>query len=218
LEAAPDTPLIAYQSRLAHQKMPDVVLEALPSLLTQNIQFALVGDGDAGYEAGFRALAARYPGRVSAYIGYEEPRAHRMLAGADILLHPARYEPCGLGPIYAMRYGTLPIVRRTGGSADSVVDAVEQSIHCDTATGFAFERPTADDLIACTCRALALYQDPITWRKIQLCAMRRDFGWESPARAYIDLYRALVAATERATSEASTTQEPVPARLEPVAA
>jgi len=223
LEAAPDTPLIAYQSRLAHQKMPDVVLEALPSLLTQNIQFALVGDGDGGYESGFRALAARYPGRVSACIGYEEPRAHRMLAGADILLHPARYEPCGLGPIYAMRYGTLPVVRRTGGSADSVVDAVEQTIHCDTATGFAFERPTVDDLIVCTRRALALYQNPITWRKIQLCAMRRDFGWQGPARAYIALYRALVAgsaiggppATERATSEASA---PLAEQLEPVAA
>jgi starch synthase len=104
-----------------------------------------------------------------------------------------------------------------------VVDAVEQTIHCDTATGFAFERPTVDDLIVCTRRALALYQNPITWRKIQLCAMRRDFGWQDPARAYIALYRALVAgsaigdppATERATSEASA---PLAAQLEPVAA
>jgi starch synthase len=206
--------------------MPDVVLEALPDLLTQDIQFALVADGDAGYESAFCALAARYPGRVSACIGYEEPRAHRMLAGADILLHPARFEPCGLGPIYAMRYGTLPIVRRTGGSADSVVDAIEQTIHCETATGFAFEQPTADDLMACTRRALALFRQPIVWRKIQLSAMRQDFGWERPARAYVELYRALVAgsavderpATGGATSDASATRHPVPAPLEPVAA
>src|ERR1019366_2064778 len=92
-----------------------------------------------------------------------------------------------------MRYGTLPIVRRSGGTADSVVDAIEQTIHCETATGFAFERPTADDLIACVRRALALYHQPIAWRKIQLCAMRQDFGWERPAQAYVDLYRALAA-------------------------
>jgi starch synthase len=193
LEPAPDTPLIAFNSRLAHQKMPDILLEALPALLAEDIQFALVAEGEAGYETGFRDLAARYPGRVFVCIGYEEPRAHRLLAGADILMHPSRYEPCGLAPIYAMRYGTLPIVRRSGGTADSVVDAIEQTIHCETATGFAFERPIAGDLIASVRRAVALYRQPIAWRKIQLCAMRQDFGWERPAQAYIDLYRALVA-------------------------
>jgi starch synthase len=193
LEPLPDIPLIAFNSRLAHQKMPDILLEALPALLAEDVQFALVAQGEAGYESGFRDLAARYPGRVSVCIGYEEPQAHRLLAGADILLHPSRYEPCGLAPIYAMRYGTLPIVRRSGGTADSVVDAIEQTIHCESATGFAFERPTADDLIACVRRAVALYHQPIAWRKIQLCAMRQDFSWERPAQAYVDLYRALAA-------------------------
>jgi len=211
LDPAPDIPLIAFNSRLAHQKMPDIVLEALPALLAEDIQFALVAEGDVGYEAGFRDLAARYPGRVSVCIGYEESRAHRLLAGADILLHPSRYEPCGLAPIYAMRYGTLPIVRRSGGTADSVVDAIEQSVHCETATGFAFESPSADDLVACARRALALYRQPIVWRKTQLCAMRQDFSWERPAQAYVALYRALLAdsaavelhATEQATDEAN---------------
>ena len=211
LDPAPDIPLIAFNSRLAHQKMPDIVLEALPALLAEDIQFALVAEGDVGYEAGFRDLAARYPGRVSVCIGYEESRAHRLLAGADILLHPSRYEPCGLAPIYAMRYGTLPIVRRSGGTADSVVDAIEQSVHCETATGFAFERPTANDLVACARRALALYRQPIAWRKTRLCAMRQDFSWERPAQAYVALYRALLAdsaavelhATEQATDEAN---------------
>src|SRR5271167_2053731 len=147
--------------------MPDIVLEALPALLAEDIQFALVAEGEVGYESGFCDLAARCPGRVSVCIGYEEPQAHRLLAGADILLHPSRYEPCGLAPIYAMRYGTLPIVRRSGGMADSVVDAIEQSVHCETATGFAFERPTANDLVACARRALALYRQPIAWRKTQ---------------------------------------------------
>jgi starch synthase len=218
LDPSPDTPLIAFTSRLAHQKMPDIVLEAVPALLAEDVQFAFLAEGEAGYESGFRDLAARYPGRVSVCIGYEEARAHRMLAGADVLLHPSRYEPCGLAPIYAMRYGTLPIVRRSGGTADSVVDAIEHTIHCETATGFAFERPTADDLVACVHRTLVLYHQPVAWRKIQLCAMRQDFGWERPAQAYVELYRSLVAGSAAAevhapaTSEASTTQHPASTR------
>lgn len=201
LDPAPDRALIAFTSRLAHQKMPDIVLDALPSLLAQGVQFALVAEGQADYEAGFRELAAHHPGRVSVRIGYQEPQAHRLLAGADILLHPARYEPCGLVPIYAMRYGTLPIVRRTGGMADSVVDAIESSIHCENATGFAFDSPTADDLIACVHRALALYEKPTVWRRIQSCAMRRDFGWQRPTRAYVDLYRTLTVRSAAAETD-----------------
>ena len=142
-----------------------------------------------------------------------------------MLLHPSRYEPCGLAPIYAMRYGTLPIVRRSGGTADSVVDAIEDTIRCETATGFAFERPTADDLIACVRRALALYRQPIAWRKMRLSAMRQDFGWQRPAQAYVDLYRALVAgsavveepAIEPPASDAGTSQDPVVVGLETAA-
>jgi starch synthase len=91
-----------------------------------------------------------------------------------------------------MRYGTVPIVRRSGGTADSVVDAVEHTIECETATGFSFIHPCADDLIACVRRTLELYRQPIVWRKIQICAMQQDFGWKRPARAYFDLYRTLV--------------------------
>lgn len=189
-----DAPLIASMSRLAHQKMPDVVLEALPALLDQGIQFALVADGDGGYAGRFRELAAAYPERVSVRIGYEEGLAHRLLAGADMLLHPSRYEPCGLTPIYAMRYGTLPIVRHCGGMADSVVDSVETTIASGIANGFAFENTTAADLIACLRRAIQLYRQPTVWRKIQLCAVRQDFRWSHPARAYLDLYRSLVTA------------------------
>ena len=193
LEASADTPLIALMSRLAHQKMPDVVLDALPALLTEGIQFALVADGDAGYANRFRELAAHYPGQVSVRIGYEEALAHRLLAGADMLLHPSRYEPCGLTPIYAMRYGTLPIVRRCGGLADSVVDADLECIKSGTATGFSFNDATVDALIECVQRAISLHRQPIAWRKIRSCAMRQDFGWGRSAQAYAELYRSLVA-------------------------
>ena len=192
LEACPDAPLIAFTSRLAHQKMPDVVLDALPALLAEDVQFALVADGDAGYATHFRELAASYPGQVFVRIGYEEALAHRLLAGADMLVHPSRFEPCGLAPIYAMRYGTLPIVRRTGGLADSVVDADQKAIKCGTATGFSFNHPTEHDLIECMQRAISLYRQPIAWRKIRSSAMRQDFGWQRSAQAYASLYRASV--------------------------
>lgn len=193
LNASSDTPLMAFSSRLAHQKMPDIVLEALPATLAEGAHFALVAEGDPIYEARFRELAANHPGQVAVRIGYEEPLAHRLLAGSDMLLHPSRFEPCGLMPIYAMRYGTLPVVRHSGGMADSVVDGIEEAIHCEQATGFVFTHPTAEDLIACIRRTLAVYRQPIVWRKMQLCAMRQDFGWRRPAQAYVELYRRLVA-------------------------
>ena len=116
LDPTPDTPLVAFSSRLAHQKMPDTVLEALPVLLAEGVQFALVAEGDPVYETQFHELASRYPGRAAVRTDYNEPLAHRLLAGADILLHPSRFEPCGLAPIYAMRYGAVPVVRRSGGA------------------------------------------------------------------------------------------------------
>ena len=177
-------------SRLAHQKMPDTVLQSLPALLDQGVQFALVAEGETEYEGAFRALAAAHAGRVAIHIGHREPLVHRLLAGADILLHPSRYEPCGLVPIYAMRYGTLPIVRKTGGTADSVVDPHPDSI--DTATGFSFNQATVEDLVQCTQRALALSKRQDVWRKMQKRAMQQDFGWERSARAYARLYRSLV--------------------------
>ena len=107
-----DMPLMAFMSRLVHQKMPDVVLDVLPDLLEEGMQFVLVAEGENGYQTRFRELAARYPGRVAVKIGYREDLGHRLLSGADLLLHPSRFEPCGLVPIYAMRYGTIPLVRK----------------------------------------------------------------------------------------------------------
>jgi starch synthase len=158
------------------------------------MQFVLVAEGENGYQTEFRELAARYPGSVAVKIGYDEALGHRVLAGADMLLHPARFEPCGLVPIYAMRYGTIPLVRRSGGLADSVVDASPRAIRQGTATGFSFENASAEALLVCMERALSMYRQPISWRRIQSAAMRQDFSWHRSAEAYARLYRSLTGA------------------------
>jgi starch synthase len=192
LEVEPDAPLFAYLSRLAHQKMPDVVLESLPRLLDDGAQFALVAEGDGHYQDAFCKLAECYPGRAAVHIGYDEGKAHRLLAGSDMLIHPSRFEPCGLVPMYALRYGTLPIVRKSGGLADSVVDVSPESGTARTATGFVFENSSSTDLLACIERALDCYRQPISWHRLQVNAMNQDFSWERAAKSYMDLYQSLV--------------------------
>lgn len=191
LRADEHAPVMAFMSRIVHQKMPDIVLEAVPALIEQGIQFALVAKGDPGYEAGFRQLAERYPGRVAVSLQYTEALGHRLLAGADLLAHPARFEPCGLVPMYAMRYGTIPIVRNSGGTADSVRDAMHESIRNGTGTGFVFNGSSASEFSACTRRALSVYNQPILWRKLQSNAMAQDFSWRRSAQAYAQLYGSL---------------------------
>ena len=191
LAVAPDTPLIVYVSRVTDQKMADTVLDVLPAILERGAQFALLGRGDRRLEFRFQEIAQRFPGKLAARIGYEEPLEHRLHAAADLLLHPSRFEPCGLAPLYAMRYGTLPIVRGVGGLADTVTDADERTLRLGTATGFAFREPTAPAMLACIDRALAFYDQPVAWRKMQYRAMDQDFGWEASARDYLALYRKL---------------------------
>lgn len=196
LAIEPDAPLIAYVSRITDQKMADTVLDALPSILGQGAQFALLGQGDPALEGRFRDAAQRYPGKLAVRIGHEEPLEHRLHAAADLLLHPSRFEPCGLAPLYALRYGTLPIVRNVGGLADTVTDANETTLRLGAATGFAFREPTAPAMLACIDRALALYAQPVAWRKMQYEAMDQDFGWQASARDYLALYRRLAPEAE----------------------
>src|SRR5580704_5701011 len=118
--------------------MADILLDALPELLERDVQLALLGQGDPVLEALLRDMTLRYPGRMSVRIGYEEALAHRFYAGGDVLLHPSRFEPCGLTPLYALRYGTLPVVRHVGGLLDTIFDADEQSIRGEAANGFGF--------------------------------------------------------------------------------
>jgi starch synthase len=191
LEVDSEAALVVFVSRITEQKMADVVAVALPRIIESGAQCALVGDGDRLLEERFEVAARHHPSRIAFRIGYEEPLAHRVLASGDILLHPARFEPCGLTQLYAMRYGTLPVVRNTGGLCDTVVDAAERSIRQGTATGFAFESANATDMLHCIERALALYRQPLSWRKVQRQAMVQDFGWSESAHRYLALYRDL---------------------------
>ena len=189
LAVNPDAPLIGYISRITHQKMADVILSAIPWIAEQNAQLALVGEGDPALETQFAEAQERYGDRIAVTIGYDELLAHRLHAGCDILLAPARFEPCGLTQLYALRYGTLPVVRRTGGLADTVVDATHQTISDRTATGFIFDDTSLAGLLSATSRALTLYREPLTWRRLQLQAMAQDFSWDASAAKYISLYR-----------------------------
>ena len=193
LPVDPDIPLIGFVSRLTHQKMADVIGAALPWIVSQKAQFVLVGQGDPAIEAVFADAQERFGDSVAADIGYDEPLAHRLQAGSDILLAPARFEPCGLTQLYALRYGTLPIVRRTGGLADTVVDADTATIADRTATGFVFDEPTLPGLKGAISRALAIYREPLTWRRMQLHAMAQDFSWNVSAEKYISSYQELSA-------------------------
>lgn len=188
LPADPDKPLIGFVSRITHQKMADVILAALSWIAEQDAQFVVVGEGDAALESALSEVSSRHPDHLSVVIGYDEPLAHQLQAASDILLAPARFEPCGLTQLYALRYGTLPVVRRTGGLADTVVDATATAIADRSATGFVFDDADLGSLTAAIGRALALYREPLTWRRLQLQAMAQDYSWDTSAARYADLY------------------------------
>jgi starch synthase len=189
LDEAPGDPLFAVVSRLAEQKGLDLVLENVAHLIQRSAQLLVLGTGDPALEAGFKAAATAHPGRVATELNFDEGMAHRVLAGADVILVPSRQEPCGLTQLYALRYGALPLVRRTGGLADTVVDVDAQSIMDSTATGFMFEEPTPLILGETIDRACHLYrQDPGTWTQIQRQGMAQNFGWEASAKEYLNLY------------------------------
>jgi starch synthase len=187
-----DAPLVAFISRITHQKLADVVVPAVERIVGLGAQFAVVGDGDPALEDMLRGAAARHSGRIAAVIGYDETHAHRLYGAADIMLAPARFEPCGLTPIYAMRYGAVPIVRPVGGLVDSVLTDASGASPMGTATGFSFAGETADDLVACIAGAIAAYRHSGTWRGMQRRGMQQDFSWRVPARAYAALYRELL--------------------------
>jgi len=191
LEVDSEAALIVLVSRITEQKMADVVAAALPRIIESGAHCALVGDGDRDLEERFALAARRHLGRIAVHIGYDERLAHRVMASGDILLHPARFEPCGLTQLYGMRYGTLPVVRSTGGLRDTVVAATDRSIRRGMATGFVFESANALDILHCIEGALALYRRPLLWRKVQRHAMAQDFGWSDSARRYLALHRDL---------------------------
>lgn len=193
LEENPEAPLFTVISRLAPQKGLDMVLENAEYIASLGAQLAILGTGEPALEEGFRKVAKAHPDRVAVRVGFDEGLAHRFLAGADALLMPSRQEPCGLTQIYALRFGTLPVVRKTGGLADTVVDASPQNLADGTATGFVFEPDNAWVLGETIGRACALYhQNSRAWTEVQRRAMRQDFSWKASAGHYLDLYKGLV--------------------------
>ncbi len=185
-------PLFGAVTRLTPQKGLDLLLAALPGLVERGGQLVLLGSGDTDLERAFTAAAQTYPGQVGIMLGYDEALSHLIIAGSDSIVLPSRFEPCGLTQLYALRYGALPLVRRTGGLADTVVDANAVTLSNRTATGFVFDNETPDALLGAIQRAIALYSDPASWSSAVRQAMTRDFSWSASARRYVDLYRELV--------------------------
>jgi starch synthase len=186
--------LLAVVSRLTAQKGLDLVLAALPALVARGVQLVVQGTGEPALEAAFRMAQQAHPGRVHVHVGYDEARAHRLVAGADAIAVPSRFEPCGLTQMYGLRYGTLPLVRRVGGLADTVTDADDPA----GGTGFVFDAATPAAFERCALRAADAKRQPAAWQAMQARAMARQLSWALPAEAYLKLYADAVAERRRA--------------------
>ncbi len=195
LEVNGKATLMAMGSRLTHQKMADVAASAIPLALDAhpNLQVCVIGQGDKGLEQALLALEQRYPGRCGVHIGFDERTAHLLHAGADVLLHGSRFEPFGLTPLYAMRYGTIPIGSRVGGMVDTIRDPGKDATAAlmATATGILFDGEQPEDMAAAITRALVLRNRPAIWRAMQQNGMRADFSWLKTMPAYLSAYQAL---------------------------
>jgi starch synthase len=189
-----DGPIVTVISRLTWQKGMDVLALALDDLVAAGGRLALLGSGDAALESAFHAAAVRHSGRIGVRIGYDEPLSHLLQGGADAILIPSRFEPCGLTQLYGLAYGCVPVVARTGGLADTVIDANEAAIAAGVATGIVFDGVTPEALTRAIRRTIALHGRPDAWTKLQRSGMTADFSWGQSGRRYADLYRSLTAA------------------------
>jgi starch synthase len=187
-------PLLGVVSRLTQQKGLDLLLTVLPQWLAVGGQVALLGSGEPALEHAWQAAAQAAPDRIAVQLGYDEALAHRVVAGADLLAVPSRFEPCGLVQLYGLRYGTLPLVHRVGGLADTVVDADEAAIREDRATGFAFSGAHPEALARALRHALDAWQHPAAWQRTMRRAMAQDTSWRAPAARYAALYDEALAA------------------------
>ncbi len=203
LAPAPGTPLASMITRLADQKGLDLVAAAIETVLEMGVQFILLGTGDPAYHTRFREIGERHHGRASVTLGFDDALAHRIEAGADMFLMPSRYEPSGLNQLYSLKYGTVPIVRKTGGLADTIVDATPDALAKGTATGFVFEEYSADALLGALTRALVAFRQPAVWRQLLATGMRQDFSWARAAGRYTAAYRRVIAARTAAGAPVS---------------
>jgi starch synthase len=186
LEHRDGTPVIGCISRLAEQKGFDLIGQIADDLLKLDVQFVLLGTGEKKYHDLFEALQKRFPEKFGAYLGFSNELAHLIEAGSDMFLMPSRYEPCGLNQMYSLRYGTIPIVRATGGLDDTIEDYDPER---GNGTGFKFSNYDAPELLRTIERSLAVYANKPAWRRMMKHAMQKDFSWESSARKYIALYK-----------------------------
>jgi starch synthase len=182
-----NVPLLGVVSRLTHQKGLDLLADVAAEVLKLPAQLIILGNGEHALEDRFRTLAHKDPKRCAITVGFSEAQAHRIEAGADIFLMPSRFEPCGLNQMYSMRYGTPPVVRATGGLADTVIDAADDR----HGNGFIFAETTPADLFAAIRRAVGFWHDRKAWRRLQENGMACDFGWDAPAHKYASLYSSL---------------------------
>ncbi|HSV45450.1 MAG TPA: glycogen synthase GlgA, partial [Ramlibacter sp.] len=191
LQPRPKAMVFGVVSRLTEQKGLHLVEEVAHDLVHSGAQLAVLGAGDHALEQAFQRDAHRHPGQIAVQLGYDETLAHAIMAGADVILVPSRFEPCGLTQLYGLRYGALPLVHRVGGLVDTVVDATPHHIDDGHATGFVFDDFSAQGLRAAMRHALDLHARPAAWAAVQRNAMRQRFDWRDAAAQYLALYRAL---------------------------
>jgi len=185
-------PVFCVISRLTWQKGMDVLVEVLDDLVQLGVRLAVLGSGDRALENVFHAAAARHPGAVALISAYDEPLSHLMQAGCDGIIIPSRFEPCGLTQLYGLRYGCVPIVARTGGLNDTVIDASPAALSARAATGISFGPVTAGNLLRAVRRAVRLYQEPKVWTAMQKQGMKSDVSWDMSAGLYASLYSDLL--------------------------
>ena len=177
-------PLFVTVSRLVEQKGIDLIIDALPHLINLNLQVVILGKGDELLEAALIKIANSNPDKIYVRIGYDEVLAHKITAAADFFVMPSRFEPCGLNQMYSQQYGTIPIVRKTGGLADTVIDSQKNSIN----TGICFAQDNSEELSQAILRGLELYKNNQVWQQLQQNAMQQNFSWKNSAQQYLDLY------------------------------
>jgi starch synthase len=202
-----DGPIFCVVSRLTTQKGMDVLAGLADELVAMGGRLAVLGTGDAKLEAAFKAAAVRHPGRIGVRIGYDESLSHMLQGGADAIVIPSRFEPCGLTQLYGLRYGCVPVAARTGGLADTIIDANEAALAACVATGFLFDGMTpetvtpetvtqkgaaSDGLAGAIRRAISLFDDREAWRIMQKRGMKADFSWRRSGRRYAELYKRLL--------------------------
>jgi starch synthase len=188
LEVEPSTPVAAFISRLTDQKGVDVLGAAADELLRLGVALVVLGKGERRYESLMTELAARHPNQMAVKIGMDEELAHQIQAGADLLLMPSKFEPCGLTQLYALKYGTVPVVHATGGLRDTIA---QFDPHTVSGNGFKFAEHSAKALVDAVAQALAVYRQRELWERLMRNGMARDFSWRAPAKEYVKLYESL---------------------------